>query len=84
MGTHALDVAAGAERLACAGDDHGADLRILAASFDHGAQRRGKVVGERVAGIRPVQRDDGDAVADRAQEFVGAGVDGDFGGHDSP
>ena len=79
MGAHALDVAAGAERGAGAGDQERADLGILAAGLDHAAQRRRQIVRQRVANFRPVQRDDGDAVADHAQQFVGAGVDGGFG-----
>ena len=84
VGAHALDVAAGAEGGAGAGDQQRADVGILAAGLDHGAQRRRQIVRQRVADLGAVQRDDGDAVADRAQQFVGAGVDGDFGGHVSP
>ncbi len=81
---HALDVAAGAERGAGAGDQQRADVGVLAAGLDHAAQRRRQRVRQRIADFRPVQRDDGDAVADHAQEFIGAGVDGDVGGHVSP
>ena len=60
------------------------DLGILAAGLDHGAQRRRQVVGQCIADFRPVQRDDGDAVADHAEQFVGAGVDFGLGSHGSP
>src|SRR5260370_29259884 len=39
--------------------------------------------GQGVGGLRGVERDDRDAVADRAQELIGSGVDGDFGGSHS-
>ncbi len=52
--------------------------RFFAAGPDHGAQRRSQLVRHRVARFRPVQRDDGDAVADRAEEFIGAGIDFGF------
>jgi len=75
MGAHALDVAAGAERGAGAGDQQHADVGVLAAELDHVAQRRRQIVGQGIADRRAVERDDRDAVADYAQEFVGAGVD---------
>jgi len=64
---YALDVATGAERGAGAGDQQRPDLRVLAAGPDHRAQRRRQIVRQRVADLRPVERDDRDAVADRAQ-----------------
>jgi len=67
MRAHALDVAAGAEGGAGAGDQQRADLRILAAGFDHGAQCRRQIVGQGIADLGPVERDDSDAVADRTQ-----------------
>ncbi len=70
MRAHALDVAAGAERGAGAGDQERADVRVLAAGLDHVAQRRRQLVGHRVAHFGPVQRDDRDAVADHAEQFV--------------
>src|SRR3981081_3939761 len=36
------------------------------------------MVGQRIADLRPVERDDGDAVADCAEQFICAGIDGDF------
>ena len=81
MGAHALDVAARAERRAGAGDQECADIGVLAAGPDHGAQRRREMVGQRIARLRPVQRDDRDAVPDHAEKFIGAGIDGDFGCH---
>jgi hypothetical protein len=50
-----------------AGDQQRADAGVLAAGLDHGAKRRRQMIGQRIAGLRPVQRDDGDTVADRAQ-----------------
>ena len=76
---HALDVAAGAEGGAGAGDQERTDFRVLAAGFYHRAQRRRQMVRQRIADFRPVQRDDRDTVADRAKQFVGAGIDGDGG-----
>jgi hypothetical protein len=84
IGPHALDVAAGAERRAGAGQQQHPDIRILAARLDHVAQGRGQVIRHRVARLGAVQRDDGDAVADHAEQFVGAGVDFGFGGHGFP
>ena len=81
---HALDVTAGAERRARAGQQQHADIAIFAAGLDHVAQGRGKIIRHRVASLGTVQRDDGDAVADHAEQFVGAGVDFGFGGHGSP
>ena len=83
VGAHALDVAAGAERRAGAGQQQRADFRILAAGLDHVAQGRRQIIRHRVARLGAVQRDDGDAVADHAQQFVGAGIDLGL-GHGSP
>ena len=47
-------------------------------------KRRRQIIRHRVARLGAVQRDDGDAVADHAEQFVGAGVDFGFGGHGSP
>ena len=81
MRAHALDVTAGTERLARAGDQQRADTGFSAAGADHRAQRRCQIVRQRVARFGAVQRDNSDAVADDAEEFIGAGVDGGFGGH---
>ncbi len=72
---HALDVAAAAEGGAGAGDQDGADVRVLAALADLAAQRRGELVRHGVARLGPVQRDQRHAVADRAQKFGCAGID---------
>ncbi len=40
----------------------------------------GQLIRHGVARFGPVQRDDGDAVADRAEQFIGAGIDGGVGG----
>ena len=84
IGAHALDVAAGTEGCTRAGEQQRADIRILAAGLDHCAQGRRQIIRHRIARLGAVQRDDGDAVADHAEQFVGAGVDFDFGGHVSP
>ncbi len=84
MRAHAFDVTAGTERRAGAGDEHRADIGIVAAALDHPPQRRAEIVRQRIARLRAVQRDDRDAVADHAEQLIGAGVDGDLSGHVVP
>ena len=72
---HALDVAAGAEGLADAGEDDHADVWIRLQHKQDLAQRGRDDIAQRVALLRPVERHGGDVVCHRAQELIRPGVD---------
>ncbi len=73
---HALHVAACAERDARAGEHHGADVGVRLACGQRIGEGGDHRRGQRVAPLRPVHRDDGDAVVDVGEEVGRAGVDG--------
>ena len=68
-------VAAGAEGGSRTRDDHGPHVGIGLHPEQRFAQRRSQRIAQRVALLRPVQRDRRNPVVDRAQQFVRAGVE---------
>ena len=72
---HFADVAARAERVARAGDHHAADVGTSFQLRQQRTQRRCEDVAERVFSVRLVKRDNGDAPADFAMQFVRTGID---------
>ena len=48
---------------------------IVAALLDHAPQCRGQPVRQRVARLRPVERNERDTVPDFAQQLAGSGID---------
>jgi hypothetical protein len=85
-------VAAGAERFrSVAGEDDHADLRVVACDFERIAQLEERAGPERVAHLRPADRDLGDPVRGLVRHVgpavrggrlpLGARMDHDLGGH---
>ena len=67
---HGLDVAAGAEALARAGDDDHAHVRIVAALEDGVVQIVTQSVAERVQALGAIQREGGDAVLELEEQAL--------------
>src|SRR5207248_2758200 len=73
--SHALDIAAGTERLACTRDQKRSDGVVRAALGNHAPKCRRQLRRQRIARLGPVQREGGDAMPYRAQELLRAGID---------
>lgn len=69
-----LEIGAGAEHLVAAAlQNHGADVVVRFGGFDRGCQSLGHVAVDGVAGLRPIESDQGNVIA---QAFQGYGVIG--------